>query len=251
MKRTRGFPTSPNRASSFHLWWQPPAEYAEVEVTLEVVEPPVAPSLYFWALQAAFEEEGRSLGAAHLGLQWHPEYPNGTAVNFGGYSSDGNELVGTGSHLVSSLGNANTRDFDWAPAVGYRLRIFPGSQGGSWSGSVTDLRTGSTTEVRELHGGGVGLGSIVMWSEVFARCDDPPVVVRWSDPVARVRGGEPATPSHYLVTFQPASRGGCSNTNVRVVAAGVEQVTNHPRSISDSSSIPISLQGNPHRSRYP
>ncbi len=55
---------------------------------------------------------------------------------------------------------------------------------GSWRGSLFDPRAGRAVVVRELHAGGTHLTSLMMWSEVFARCDDPPAAVRWSDPVA-------------------------------------------------------------------
>ena len=57
--------------SSFHLWWQdaPPEPVVAVEVTLEVVEAPVVDRLYFWALQATFNDATTDHGGAHLGLQ--------------------------------------------------------------------------------------------------------------------------------------------------------------------------------------
>ena len=63
--------------SSFHLWWQdaPPEPVVAVEVTLEVVEAPVVDRLYFWALQATFNDATTDHGGAHLGLQCNPRYP--------------------------------------------------------------------------------------------------------------------------------------------------------------------------------
>ena len=203
--RTTGFPTSSNRASSMHLHWDPsPPPALEVAVTLEIVEPPVVPHLYFWALQASFVTvEGHRLGGAHLGLQWYDRHPGSTAVNWGGYRDGAGELDGDVSALPSATGNPNTRDFAWRARVPYRLRIH-GDGDGWWTGSVTDLTTDETTVVRRLRGGGARLAAPVMWSEVFARCDDPSVVVRWSDPNPTVRAMHP--------TYQSHQDGGCANT---------------------------------------
>ncbi len=72
-ERVSGRPTSANGASSFHLIWELPENLVldEVAVTLHVPEVPVAPRLYFWALQVSFP--GGS--GAHLGLQWGADAP--------------------------------------------------------------------------------------------------------------------------------------------------------------------------------
>jgi hypothetical protein len=217
--RTTGIPPSANGASSFHLWWEdvPPSD--EVSVVLEVLTPPVVPRLYFWALQVSFVDRGRHLGAAHLGLQWHPGHPGATAVNWGGYDArTGAELRGTTSPLPSATGNANTRDLAWRPATPYRLRITADG-----AGSVTDLSTGATTVVRRLDvdAPALTLVSPVVWSEVFARCDDPSVTVRWSDL-------RPA-PSRVRPTYQSPADGGCANTLSRPDGDGWLQITSTPR----------------------
>jgi hypothetical protein len=200
----RGYPTSSNGASSMHLHWDPaPSPCLEVAATLEIVEAPVVRSLYFWALQASFLDHGRRVGGAHLGLQWYDRHPGGTAVNWGGYRDGGGELEGDGSLLPSATGNPNTRDYAWRPNVRYRLQI-SGDGDGLWTGSVTDLSTGVATVVRRLQGGGDALASPVVWSEVFARCDDPTVVVRWSEL-------SPA-PTSMRPTYQSRVEGGCANT---------------------------------------
>ncbi|HNE38225.1 MAG TPA: hypothetical protein PKZ82_17065, partial [Microthrixaceae bacterium] len=108
--RTHGDPPSANGASSLHLRWdlddRPGCR--EVSVTLEVLQPPTVDRLYFWALQADFatgDAGRRPAGGAHLGLQWHPQHPGSTAVNWGGYRPGGGELSGTVSALPSALGN--------------------------------------------------------------------------------------------------------------------------------------------------
>jgi len=192
----------------------------EVSVTLEVVEPPVVHELYFWALQVSFVDGDRTVGAAHLGLQWYALHPGGTAVNWGGYREDGDELDGDPSTLPSAPNNPNTRDFSWRPQTPYRLRI-SGDGDGWWTGSVTDLTTRHETVVRRLNGGGRALAHPVVWSEVFAKCNDPRVIVRWSDlsPV----------PARMQPTYQAHEEGGCANTTSRRDGDGFLQITNTDR----------------------
>ena len=213
--RTDGPPTSSNGASSMHLWWTPaakgPGPLRTVSAVLEIVEPPAVERLHFWALQTTFvDDQRRPIGGAHLGLQWHAGHPGGTAVNWGGYRADGaGELDGhASSALPSATGNVNTRDFVWHPGRPYRLTIDVDG-----TGSVTDVIAGSTTVVRRLDvGGAVALSSPVVWSEVFARCDDPSSAVQWSqlDP--------PAVATQ--VTYQSFEDGGCTNTRIEVVDGG-------------------------------
>jgi len=219
--RVRGYPTSSNGASSMHLHWDPsPQPCLEVAATLEILEAPVVRSLYFWALQASFLDRGRRVGGAHLGLQWYDRHPGSTAVNWGGYRDGAGELDGEESALPSATGNPNTRDFTWRPNVRYRLRM-SGNGDGWWTGSVTDLSTGVETVVRRLRGGGEALASPVVWSEVFARCDDPTVVVRWSDL-------SPA-PASMRQTYQSHVDGGCANTRSERDGDGWVQRTNVDR----------------------
>jgi hypothetical protein len=225
-QRVRGFPTSSNGASSFHLEWQDVPVCMAVEVTLTVETLPTVNRLFFWALQASFTDGRRRTGGAHLGLQWNPKYPDGRAVNWGGYHEGGPVLDGTESPLRSSTGDRNTRDLWWEPGRAYRLRIEPAAPEW-WAGTIEDDH-GNVVEVRRLHGGGTHLERPVVWSEVFARCDDPSVSVRWSDPIYEVDGVR-TSPSRYRVNYQPVSRGGCTNTTSLVVEGGVRQVTNCER----------------------
>lgn len=208
-ERTTGPPTSTNGASSLHVWWQPIDDRpTTVEAILEIVDAPTVDKLHFWALQATFaDRRNRSLGTAHLGLQWHPAHPGGTAVNWGGYRSDGRgELAGTTpSVLPSATGNPNTRDYPWRPRRLYRLTI-----GVDGTGSVMDHSTGRTTVVRRLavDRSAAYLTNPVVWSEVFADCDDPPTTVRWS----HLR---PA-PTALHATYQSYGDGGCTNTDVEL-----------------------------------
>jgi hypothetical protein len=204
-----------------HLHWHPaPEPTREVSAVLEIVEPPVVDRLYFWALQASFVDRGRRFGGAHLGLQWFGRHPGSTAVCWGGYVDGAGECEGETSPLPSATGNPNTRDFAWLPNRAYRLAI-SGDGDGWWAGTVTDLAAGEPTLVRRLHGHGTHLAQPVVWSEVFARCDDPSVVVRWS-------GFEPP-PRDLRPTYQSHADGGCANTVSRADGDGYLQITNTRR----------------------
>jgi len=228
--------------SSWHLWWTglPTAGVAEAAVTLEVTEPPRVDRLYFWALQATFADgTGRHHGAAHLGLQWNPRHPGARAVNWGGYAQPpaGGILAGTPSALPSTPDDPNTRDYPWVPGRAYRLRIARGGQG--WAGVVTDLADGRTTVVRELLAGGDRLRHVVVWSELFCRCDHPPVEVRWSGFEAVGLDGAPHRPDGLRVSFPPASAGDCRSTDVLVEADGraVRQRIGEPRTWREGAPV--------------
>ena len=92
---------------------------------------------------------------------------------------------------------------------------------GGWTGWVDDL------PVRHLFAGGRELTGLMVWSEVFARCDDPPAAVRWSELSVRDELGVEHRPDRLTVSYQDVLDGGCSNTDVRVAADGrsVEQRT--------------------------
>lgn len=192
-------------------------------MTLEVLEPPRVDRLHFWALQADVgDEQGRSAGGAHLGLQWHPQYPGCTAVNWGGYDAGGRELEGTASALPSALGNPNTCDLDWRSGAPYRLRIR--RVGSVWRGSVTGP-DGTTVDVRDLYLRGDRITGVVMWSEVFARCDHPSTAVRWSDPEGMTLDGAVVRAGRVSVNYQAHSDGGCANTDSSTDYTGIVQRT--------------------------
>lgn len=232
--RVAGRPPSPNGASSFHLWWQlpPGAPLVEAAATLCIERAPAVSSLHFWALQVGFAHRGRRLGAAHTGLQWHPGAPGG-AVNWGGYDSAGAELPGTPS-VLPAVDSANTRVWPWHPGDRFRLRVWS-PQSGSWRSEVTDLDTGRATVIRDLRVDADELVEPVVWAEVFARCDDPPSVARWSDFAALDAAGRTTVPSALRVTYQAHADGGCDNTVVQVDGAVARQLTGQPRSRSGRS----------------
>ena len=215
-----------------------------MSVTLEVVEPPTVPRLYFWALQADVGTAVGQVGGAHLGLQWHPRYPGCTAVNWGGYRNGGGELDGSTSALPSALGNANTRDLGWSPWTAYRLRVerrtetAPG-ESTAFRGSVTDMSTGAVTVVRDLYLDGDRIVGVTMWSEVFADCDAPSVAVRWSDPLAVAVDGTRVEPAGLSVNYQRHEDGGCANTDSSPDGAGVVQRTGVGRATTQGTRLAL------------
>ena len=213
--RLHGPPTSSNGASSFHAHWHLPGPLSAVAAVLEITQAPTVDSLYFWALQASFRAGSSPRGAGHIGLQHHPSYPGAGAVNWGGYHdpvSGGGVLDGSSSGLSSTLGNPNTFDYPWRAGRSYRLEIATPSPG-RWRGSVTDLTEGRTTVIRELFVDADHLVAPMVWSEVFADCDAPPVEARWSGLTAATSDGRFVTPTAVALTYQSERDGGCSNTS--------------------------------------
>ena len=236
--RVAGRPTSSNGASSFHLFWDaPPEPLRSVAVTLTVLEPPVTPELYFWALQVTFVEDGVRTGAGHLGLQHHPDYPGSTAANWGGYDQNGAELDGP-LLLPSSLANPNTCDFDWRPGISYRLRVEP-APGSGWRGSITDLSTNSEVVLRDLRGTGSALAAPMVWSEVFADCGSPSTAIRWSDPTVETVSGYLIQVTSARVNYQAEAEGGCSNTSVTATGSGIVQRTAVERETPANSTVSL------------
>ncbi len=234
-----------DRASSLHLWWElgPDEPLVQVEATLEVLEGPRVPALYFWALQASFRDGVRMRGGGHLGLQSAGDHPPRRFVNWGGYRAaddGGGELEGTTSHLPSALDNPNTRDYPWALRHPYRLGIHRSPEGpGLWRGQVTDLVSGEPTVVRDLRSPGHHLTDAVVWSEVFARCDDPSVTVRWTELVAVTGAGRRVPVTAVVATYQRAQDGGCDNTTAAVDGAGWLQRTNARRQVPPGARLSV------------
>lgn len=210
----------------------------QVEATLEVVTPPTVKRLYFWALQVSFAAGPRLQGGAHLGLQWNPRYPGATAVNFGGYGpAEGGARVleGSTSELPGPRRDPNTREYPWELGRLYRLSITPapGAPEGirGWRGVVEDVEAGTRQPVRDLYTRGEYLHSPMVWTESFARCEHPSVVVRWSGLRAVSAAGEKLRPQHVRVNYQSRAEGGCDNTTVGCDELGVLQVTAEQRDL--------------------
>jgi hypothetical protein len=242
---TVGPPRSSNAASSFHLAWEAPTgPWIGAEVVLEVNEPPIVPSLYFWALQVSFEDRGRAAGGAHFGLQWYPPHPGSTAINWGGYAPDGGELTGTQSLLASATRNPNTRDFAWKPRTRYRLSVARGHRTPddrwAWRAEITDLQSGERTHVRDLISAGSTLTAPMVWSEVFADCDAPSAVVHWSQLAVVGVDGERRRVDAARVNYQAVADGGCTRTNSSVVGGVFEQRTTTPRTTPQGSRLQLS-----------
>jgi hypothetical protein len=234
--RVAGYPASPNRASSLHLHWELAAGTGDVvaaSATLTVEAPPAVPDLYFWALQASFVDgAGRRCGGAHLGLQWYRQHPGSRAVNWGGYGPDGRTLGGSASPLPSATGNPNTRDLWWEPGQPYTLSIERVAEGG-WAGTVGGVR------VRTLAAGGDRLEALMVWSEVFARCDAPPVAVRWSGFRATTAQGRVVAPVAMHVNYQRRADGGCDNSTALADGDAVRQIAGTDRRVPQGARLAL------------
>ena len=241
VSRVAGYPASANRASSLHLCWELPlgtGAVAGASATLVVEAEPAVPDLYFWALQASFvDDAGRRHGNGHLGLQWHRRHPGSRAVNWGGYGPGGGMLHGSASPLPSASGNPNTRDLWWEPGQPYTLSIERSADGG-WAGAVGGVR------VRRLAAGGDRLDTLMVWSEVFARCDAPAVTVRWSGLRVTTTQGEVIAPVAVRVNYQRRADGGCDNSSALPDGKAVRQITGTERLVPQGAHL---LLGTPPR----
>jgi hypothetical protein len=244
--RTSGEPASPNGASSLHLFWDvPPLPYVAAAVILEVLQPPVMRRLYFWALQVSFSREQRPRGGAHLGLQWNPGFPGSTAANWGGYapSDIGGLLSGSRSPLLSMRDDVNTRDFPWEAGRRYRLEVArapkspPALQ--AWRGTITDLESGDEAVIRDLYSDGPYLASPMVWTEAFARCEQPTVAARWSEPRLVASDGRVIRPTRVRVNYQNRNAGGCDNTTAIADELGIVQATASARQTPQGAMLPV------------
>lgn len=207
---------------------------------LEVLVEPDVDRLYFWALQVGFHDGSSGRGAAHTGLQWHGRGSEQRAVNWGGYrdgAEGGGELTGSVSDLARLDANGNTVRYPWRARQPYRFRVSRTSAG--WRAEITGLAAGQTTVIRDLLAPGPYLADPVVWSEVFAPCDDPPVKVRWSGLEAVTDAGRTIRPEAVTVTYQAEDAGGCPNTDVGIDAHGVIQMTNTPRTVAHGATIAV------------
>ena len=238
--RVSGYPTSSNRASSFHLHWLPRAELQSLAVNITIPQNPVSTDLYFWALQASFAGPEGTSGGAHLGLQWHRQYPGGTAVNWGGYDSTGSILEGSDSDLPSPIGNPHTRAYPWRQGSSYRLSIGGDEELGPgwWRGAITDLATGEERSVRSLRSPGDRLVGAMTWTEAFCRCDAEPMAVIWSNPGGITTEGVEFRAEFCSTTYQAESDGGCSNTDSRSLPFGIAQITGVSRTNPAGTLLP-------------
>jgi len=245
-ERTVGEPKSANGASSLHLAWEiPHVPLIEVSAVLEVLQPPAVRRLYFWALQVSFATDRTLRGGAHLGLQWNPRFPATTAANWGGYAPAdvGGLLKGSPSPLPSARNDPNTRDFRWEPGRRSLLRVAPSPEAPAevhaWRGTITDLGSGGETVVRDLYTEGAFLAAPVVWTEGFARCEQPGVAARWSDLRAVDGSGTVIRPSRVRVNYQSRADGGCDNTSVIPDELGIVQATAVQRQVPQGALLPV------------
>jgi hypothetical protein len=229
-------------ASSFHLWWRLPdtEPLIAVRAVCEVVVPPRVDRLYFWALQVGFSDGRRTHGAGHTGLQWHSRATSGRAVNWGGYRDlrdGGDELDGSRPTLPALNPQGNTARYAWRVGQPYRFDVFRSDRG--WRATVTDVSSGETTVIRDLFAAGTELVDPVVWSEVFARCDDPSVSIRWTGLEATTASGIRVRPGTARVTYQQVEAGGCTNTTVGTDDLGLVQVTNTGRRVAHGDEVVV------------
>lgn len=217
--RTSGPPTSSNGASSLHLFWvseHTTEPVVAIGVDLEVLQTPSVDRLCFWALQATIRSGTAVIGGAHLGLQHHPDYPGGTAANWGGYhgrdSPETGELSGSPLAFPSALANPNTCNFEWVAGAAYRLEIQMRSPG-RWAGLVSRIGEGDPIELRVLDCPGDRLTDFAVWTESFADCDAPGAAVRWANPTLTTASGTLVGIEHAVVNYQKVADGGCSNSD--------------------------------------
>ena len=241
---------------------------------LEIVVPPSVPALYFWALQVDFADRRGIWGGGHTGLQWNRRYSVNTAVNWGGYASverGGAVLPGSISMLPGFDDDPNTVGYGWSPGRPYRLCVYRSPEVvGAWRAEVTDVESSQTSVVRDiwpgrtsspgllrrLFRGGHGaarasdeLGFLVrpvVWSEVFAKCDDPSVTVKWSGLQAIDEEGGLWLPDAVSVNYQSGRDGGCSNTDSSADSSGgLLQVTNTRRVTQQGTVLPARVTAFP------
>ncbi len=203
--------------------------------------PPAVNRLYFWALQVGFSDGAVGYGGAHTGLQWHSRRRSGRAVNWGGYhdpGAGGGELDGSRPTTLHALNpQGNTARYSWKPEEPYGFAVRRSESG--WRATVTEISSGEETVIRDLYAGGTYLVSPVVWSEVFAGCDDPSVTVRWTGLEAVSASGHVLRPLAATVTYQAPAAGGCANTNVAADDVGLLQITNTTRRVSDGAIVDV------------
>ncbi len=85
-----------------------------------------------------------------------------------------------------------------------------------WRATVTDLGSGEETVVRDLFAAGDRLTDVMVWSEVFAPCDAPPVTVRWWDFAVVDDAGRRVGVDSVRVNYQTLRDGGCVTSDSSV-----------------------------------
>ncbi|MCB1257980.1 MAG: hypothetical protein KDB26_12785, partial [Microthrixaceae bacterium] len=135
------------------------------------------------------------------------------------------------------------RDFDWRPGRPYRLAICRADSADApdgfraWRATVEDRDSGDTTVMRDLYVPAERIMGVSVWSEVFARCDDPSTEIRWSNAQVVGPSGEVTYPRRALVNYQSHADGGCANTCSSSGNHGLIQRTNTDRTVSQGTML--------------
>ncbi len=161
-------------------------------------------------------------------------------MNWGGYGKTADVssvLDGTRSTLPGIEGDANTRSFPWTPGIDYQFTISRGERG--WRSTVVDTSTGERTVIRELFAGGDRLNGLVVWMEIFAPCDAPATMVRWSDLAVADDARGAVHHARSLRTSFPDVDGACTNNDSRVDGSGWLQVTNDRRTARTATTLTL------------
>jgi hypothetical protein len=74
---------------------------------------------------------------------------------------------------------------------------------------------------------------------VFADCDAPSVIVRWTQLSAVSEDGTTVRPGAVTVNYQSHQAGGCANTSVRRDGEGFLQVTNTTRETGQGTRLEL------------
>jgi hypothetical protein len=94
--------------------------------------------------------------------------------------------------------------------------------------------------VRTLAAGGDRLFALMVWSEVFAPCDAPPLAVRWSAFRATTAPGRVVAPVAVHVNYQRHEDGGCDNSTALADGGAVRQITGTERLVPQGTRLPLS-----------
>lgn len=245
--RTKGYPTSSNRASSCHLTFSSPPLATAAWVDF-YCEPDQLGALHFWAMQCDFyTDAGQSRGGAHIGCQWHPSYTRtgSRAFNWGGYREDGTEVAGSAflSGLSSQIGNPNTCGLMWTSKKWWRLYVWraAGPDGGgnyTWRGELIDPATTGRVPIRDLYYPAPWVRLSSVWLENFSACDAPLRGVGiFKAPTVWTSNGQ-FIYTQGSASYQTYDAGGCTNVDVsRWAGGGVQFTPNTQRVTPPGSSI--------------
>jgi hypothetical protein len=102
---------------------------------------------------------------------------------------------------------------------------------GGWVATVGGVR------IRTLAAGGERLDGLIVWSEVFAPCDAPPVSVRWSGFRATTAQGRVVAPDAVHVNYQRRTDGGCDNSTALADGDTVRQITGTERVVPQGTRL--------------